>query len=504
MRIVGIVFTAALATSPLTLWAHSLVQHHSHRGLITTRPLLQQPLVTQNNAMSPVSSFDWRTRIHFSGYLNVDAKYGTRGLLGIVPQFSMSDDAHDLNVNNANLFFDARINPCVNTHVGFAYVADGVNLFDTGLHTLAGFRPVTKSLRADKASVFAGGELSVDEAYISIQDFAQTPAYLRVGKMYVPFGSYRNPYPISYSLTQLLSQTRATTAEVGFVSSYGIYGSAYILDGGQSSANFADEKFDEVKDFDDELWEENGGGYLSSHHIDVHIPYSRINNYGLKAGWHGCWHNANIQLATSYIKDIRDVSYLMDIQDLLALSFARKHNLVGPNGFAMVSAGGVSAHGDVGFRNLELAVNFVSAIRNIIRKQPHHLANLLLNNNVQNNEHQSYTSTRLWAADISGVYHGQYLGYNTSMEMSYQFSGQANGVLPKWRYQGDISVDLSRNTTLTLEYRHDRDYQRTFDDGFCGFVNATCSGGSEESDGQVCGGTGKSANQATLRLAAQF
>jgi hypothetical protein len=154
--------------------------------------------------------------------MNVDARYGNRGPLGIVPIFSTCEDSHEINVNNANVFVDAAINHCVNAHIGFAYVADSVNLFDTGLHTVADFSPITESVRSDKGSVFAGGEVSVDEAYITIRDFANTPLYFRAGKMYLPFGVYHNPYPITYSLPQLLSQTRATAVELGFVCNWGL------------------------------------------------------------------------------------------------------------------------------------------------------------------------------------------------------------------------------------------------------------------------------------------
>ena len=466
---------AGLISSPLMATAKNLHQHHKHRGVKTTRPLMgnfgaQAALVSQNNAMSPVPSFDWTKRIHLSGYANFDAKYGSRGPLGIVPQFKMSDDSHELNVNNANVFIDAHINHYVNTHVGFAYVSDSVHLFDLGLNTLSNFTPITKSLRSDKGSVFAGGEVSVDEAYVSIRDFAQTPVYFRAGKMYAPFGTYSNPYPITYSLTQLLSQTRATEAEFGFVSSYGVYGVAYILDGAQSTQNFADEKFDD-------------GGK-----INQHIPYTRINNYGFKTGWNGCFHNMDIHLNTAFIKDIRDVSFLADIQDIFAYTYSTNNgNIAAPNGFGMTSSGGVSVHGDLTYRNIDMEVNYVTAIRNVIR---------------ENGANQNLTDTRIWAADVSGTYQCETWGYNTALAMSYQFSRQAGGVMPKWRYQGDVSVELFHNTNLTFEFRHDQDYEKVADDRFSDFLNSVSCAGNV--DNQVTGGTGHSANQATLRLGVVF
>ena len=76
--------------------------------------------------------------------------------------------------------------------------------------------------------------------------------------------------------------------------------------------------------------------------------------------------------------------------------------------------------------------------------------------------------------------------------------------MPKWRYQGDVSVELFHNTSLTFEFRHDQDYEKVADDSFCNYLNETASGYGKNHDNQVCGGSGHSANQATLRLGVVF
>ena len=490
--VVASLVVAGLISSPALVTAKNLHQHHKHRGTTNTRPLhgkfaAQEALVSQNNAKSSVSNFDWTNRIHLSGSVNVDARYATRGPLGIVPQFKMSDDAHGLNVNNANLFVDADINKYVQAHVGFAYVADGVNLFDTGLHTNRGFVPFTESIRSDKGSVFAGGEVSVDEAYISIRDFAETPMFFRAGKMYLPFGTYSNPYPVSYSLAQLLSQTRATAAEVGFVTPYGFYGTAYILEGSQSSKNHADEVFGRYSDGED---------YHTSEYSD-YIPYTSVNNYGAKVGYRGCFHNIDVHANVGYIKDIRDTSYLSDIQELFGRSYVAPTSSggegeittsFGPQGFGMQSAGGVATHADATYGSVNFSVDYVTAVRNLIR------------NTIENERH---TDTRIWAADLTGSYGLGVWGYNTVLALSYQFSRQSGGIMPKWRYQGDYSVELFHNTSLTFEYRHDQAYDKNTDDNFSNFINYTASGQTSV-DNVISGGTGHASNQATLRLGVAF
>lgn len=488
--VVASLVVAGLISSPVIATAKNLHKHHKS-GTTKSRPVKGKyaaytGLVVQNNAKSPVSSFDWTDRFHLSGYVNVDARYASRGPLGIVPQFTMSDDAHELNVNNANVFVDVDVSKCVTAHVGFAYVADSVNLFDLGLHTLSGFTPLTESVRSDKGSVFAGGEVSMDEAYITISNFACSPLFFRAGKMYIPFGTYSNPYPITYSLPQLLSQTRGTAAEVGFVSSCGLYGTAYVLDGSQSSQSYSEEGFLHNKKLE-------GYGTHTNERFGDHIPYTRINNYGVKVGYQGSFRCIDFHANAAYIKDIRDVSYLADIQDLMAFSFTSVGKVddatpvSGPKGFGMRSSGGVSAHVDATYGPMDFNFDYVGALNNVVR----HYEN-----------QTSQSDTRVWAADVAGTYHTSVCGYNTAVSLSYQFSRQTAGIMPKWRYQGDVSVEIFHNTNLTFEYRHDRDYEKGSDDNFCNYINYLETG--EDYDNVVCGGTGHTSNQATLRLGVVF
>jgi len=485
--VVASLFALGLVSSPAVL-AKNHTKHHKHRGVTTTRPLLgdyktQFDTMAHNNASSPVSSSNWTNRIHISGEVNVDARYASRGPIGIVPVFLMSDDSHEVNVNNANLYVDAHINRCVLAHIGIAYVDDGVNLFDTGLNTLAWFTPVTKSVRSDKGSVFAGGTLSVDEAYITIRDFALTPVYFRVGKMYTPFGSYKDPYPLAYSLSQLISQTRATSAEAGFVSSYGLYGVVWAMDGKYSSLNWSDEEFDPEQDGNGwDKWnhgESNGKEGI----VQEHIPYTRINNWGIKLGYRGTFHSICYHVNGSYMKDIRDVNYFSDIQDLFEFTFVDSSaQMDHTNGFGMRQAGGVSLHGDFSFGPVSLEGNYVAALRNMIHET--------------NGEG---TNTRAWAGDITGTYFFNLWGFDSNLDLSYQRSGQAGGVMPEWRFQGDVNVIILPHTTVTVMYQHNRDYDK-HEDSFCHFINEFSGGAS----GQVCGGTDRSSNTAAIRLGVVF
>ena len=65
-------------------------------------------------------------------------------------------------------------------------------------------------------------ELSlVNEAYVTIADFAKSPVYLKAGKSYSAFGNYDEVYPVVYSLNQALTQSQMTSVSAGFASNAG-------------------------------------------------------------------------------------------------------------------------------------------------------------------------------------------------------------------------------------------------------------------------------------------
>jgi hypothetical protein len=70
----------------------------------------------------------------------------------------------------------------------------------------------------------------VDQAYLTIANFDKTPLYFQAGQQYLPFGNY-DLYPVAKPFTQLMSETNATDAQIGFVASNGLYGSVYTFQG---------------------------------------------------------------------------------------------------------------------------------------------------------------------------------------------------------------------------------------------------------------------------------
>lgn len=400
--VVASLFALGLASAPVLAVAHTAQQMPANNADMAKL----EAIIAHNNAnagMPYMSYMNWLKRIHFSGMINVDGKYTNRGPLAIVPVFQGDQgNATDINVNNANLFVDADVNKYVKAHVGLAYVADSVNTND--------FFPVNTNTQ-DKNSVFnSNSRLGVDEAYVTLSDFQQYPFFARFGKMYTPFGSYSNPYPISYSLTQLLTQTRATTAEVGFVHNLNLFNmgsgvlnaSLFTFSGGQSSQRFT-----------------NGQ------------TYTKLDNYGAKIGYCSNAYDVAYSVNVSYIKDIRDTDFLNDV--------AAQINGSSNVGLNWRRAGAVSANARLALENYPIVIDggYVSALRNVVN---------------------GGSDTQIWAGDIGGTYGFRTLNHNSNVGVSYQSSGEAAGLLPKWRIQGDYAVNLMKHTMLTLLAQYNRDY----------------------------------------------
>jgi hypothetical protein len=428
--VVASLFALGLMSSPVMAAQHAQkhhkhTEHHGrqdHYGVKAEQRLsgeysAQERFMNTSNAKSPVASFDWMSRIHFSGMINVDGKYSNRSPLAIAPGFHGHDYTSEFSVNNANLFVDVDVNHCVTGHIGLAYVADAVKLAAVGLNSSADFSDITDSVRADKGAVWANGRLGVDEAYITIRDFAQSPFYFRAGKMYVPYGDNHVIYPITESLSQLLTQTRATTVQAGWVSNYGLYASFFVLDGAQSSLRT------------DRNREEQGDGDAD----DFLSSYTRNNNYGAQLGFCGGYDDIRYHVSASYLKDIRDVEFLAAIQDLVQVT----DNGLG-EGFDFRRSAAYALHGDANLGPFSGTVNYTAALRNLVSDSEDH--------------------TRVAAGDLTGTYTTNVLGYNTGFSLGYQRSWEGSPILPKYRYQGDISVCVLPHTTLTVEYHYDQDY----------------------------------------------
>ncbi len=271
--------------------AGSAVAAHTSKSMspMMNKMMSVQMMMNGNSNMNMVPSMNWNNRIKVGGMLNVDA-YN----VDIATHLNDTNDASDngLRINNANLYFDAMINPMVNAHVGLLYTGDNLGL------------------NADNAVTPQQGKLSVDEAYVTIADMAKSPFYGKVGDFFTQYGDYSSPYPMLVSYAQALTQTKSTAAEVGFMSN-GFFGNVSALSNGQSSYN-------------------------------TDKQTQRVRNYVAKVGYAGMMNGVSYKADASFIKDVRDVTVVSDaINDALLTSNRSSayalHAMVGYGPFSVES-----------------------------------------------------------------------------------------------------------------------------------------------------------------------
>lgn len=260
-------------------------------------------IVNRNSPYSNALGYAWGDdKLEVHGLLNVDAKYQNESNSDQVsPQFNDSSYSTNINVNNANVLLDANPGHYLHAHVDFLY-RDNVNYYQ---------------VQGDPS------QLTLEEGYVTLQNFAQMPFYLKVGQAFVPFGSYENTHPIIYSLSQLMSEVHGPLLQGGMVTNQGVYFSAYYLNGNSSREYATNSK--------------------------------RVHNYGADVGIKNDYAGNTYQVGASYIFDLAD------------LDFAGEGSVILPPGSHYDAAQGVSYYASVDTDLVSLAVNYMKALNSLVK-----------------------------------------------------------------------------------------------------------------------------------------
>jgi len=395
---------ACIVSGP-TLAAYKYKNKRVKDAGIYTRVNKAQAIIDQNSAQSTAfCKRNWMNRITIGGLANFDASWGSRTPIGTFGWYS-NKDSSDININNANLLIDAKINCWIKGHMNLAYLGDQDKGFPIPL---------------DKVGVRLGdSRLSVDEAYVDIGNFSNTPFYGRIGKQYVGFGDYKR-YPIIKPITQMLTQTRATAVTVGAVTDMGVYANVSGFNGPTekiANAGFVG-------------WGKAG---------------RNINNMTAKIGYSGSLHNIGFSDTNFNI----DASWIANMYDINSLSPIYNYGQIIPFGYPN-TVGGLAFHGDLAFGAFCLWANYVQSLKNMKLATPT----------------STILSSKIWAADVNAGYRFQTLGRESKINASYQFTGGAdkypliipNMQLPKDRFQLGYDVDAWKYTNLGIAWAHDVNY----------------------------------------------
>lgn len=339
-------------------------------------------------------------------------------------------------VNDAFLNIDANVNDWTTARLGFTYT-NVSNYYDS------------------TARQFAGNGingLSLDQAYVTMANFNEYPYYARLGVQYVDYGMY-DLHPITKPFTQVFSEIDDAALQIGLIDANGLRASAFLLPiPGVKKLDSSDEAGNNT--------ELNYGGSIA---YAGELQSSAV-NYTIKAGY----------LANIAGLDVwsRDNVPGVDIND----------SQLGGDYHSAVP--GLAVNFVVASGPFDASVGYAGAVKSFSDGDVIY----------QFDENGEGKNAKPNAASLSAGYSFKFWDDRTNrIGLGYDRSWQASPFgLPEHRYSVNYSLDLFKNTSFTLQWDHDVDYDKN---------NVTSI---TSQDNGTAFATGKNFNVVTARVAVNF
>ncbi len=425
--IVASMFLLGLVSAPVLASADTDSDTQSQLDAMKAKIAKMEAMLDQNHSGTGLtSSPTWFNNITVSGLVNVDAAASnrtpgegntslnsTQNGVKFFNGFNLYNNADSSNINltDAELFIDAQINDWTKAHLGFDF---GQEVGENNIDNLVLSEPQGPTL---------------DEGYITIGNFSQSPVYFLAGREYVPFGNY-DRYAIVPTLTQLLTETQETAVQLGVVDASGFNGAIYTFRGtNQTGEGFTDDN-----------------------------TRTRVENYGVNLGFGNSDTNSGYNISLGYLANLADVNFVD----------------AGLNDGYTDQVGGLSASLSGNVAGFDAKLDYVTALRKFDTADSIY-------------EDVNKDAAKPWAAGIDAGYSFLTMAHQSRFGLSYQQSGQAAdlgpailaneaqagvesavnygnfafgqfGGMPQRRYQAEYNVNLSPATDLGFVLYHDQDY----------------------------------------------
>jgi hypothetical protein len=363
---------------------------------------MQQFTSMNNDAPAAKVNMNFLNNVKFGGYLAVDA-------------FGQSDEN----------YLGASSNTSQNSQSGVALsaaalnVADQINNWigaDLNLFAANGPVPVGYSGEAYGTSsdayktqtrYYTGSTVrsgvDIDEAYIDVANFAQSPVALRAGQFYLPYGQY-DRYAIAPTLTQQMTEIREDALEVAYVNTNGLHGSVYGFKGIPVKTN------------------------------------DNANTLGASLGYTtSVTSNLGVDLGAGYISNVLNIGSVADVANDHSISKVNK------------TVGGWDAYVTGMSGPFSLGLQYTAFGTNI------HTGDLTKS---------STNEAKPDAGTITGTYASTVQGYATKLTADYGWTDNvllynASNVytsLPKNRVGAEYDVNVLTNTMVSAEVHYDKAY----------------------------------------------
>jgi hypothetical protein len=379
--------------------------------------ILDSTTQSMGRAMPNPCNPGWFNRIQFSGGLNVDVgKWGSRD------QGYMGENVRRLSLNDAYLNMAATVNDWVKAFASISYntATTVANPFYNAAGNIVPTGEYSAAYSANINSQNTTTALQLEQGYVTLANFDQSPIFVQVGKQFQDFSRYEI-HPITRSMTQVLSETLATSGKIGFIVPMGLHGSVYV--------------------FDDPV---NKIGQSST-----------PTNYGASLGFDQFSDQLGWGVGIAYL-------YNMIGANDTAYSVQNFTNGTGYNS----RVGGVALYGDVNSGPFTLAARYTTALSkfSVLDLPKHGVADYVGRTVVPGATGTTTliagsTGAKPWAAGIQAGYSFDAWSRSQNIYLGYQASHEAAGLnLPKNRWLVGYGVDAYKYTTVGAEWAYDSAY----------------------------------------------
>lgn len=342
----------------------------------------------------------WFNRIAVSGGVNVDlGKFGNRNTN------YMGENYQRFSLNDAYLNIAADVNEWAKAFASLSYSTATINAPESAPEGTIN----SEYSAAYSNNVVSGGNstIQLEQAYATFGNLDESPIFIQVGKHFQDFSRYEI-HPITRSLTQVLSETLATSLNVGFLVE-GFHGQIYA--------------------FDDP--------------ISKVFQTTTTTNYGAALGYDAPNECLGWDVGVGYLYNmigVNDVAYRVNQINAVETTLA-------PGYHSRVSAGAVYA--DINSGPFSIGARYTTALQRFN-----------INDLPKNNLETSTTGGKPWAAGIQAGYTFDMFCRNNNIYIGYQASREAvNLGLPKDRWLLGYGVDVfGKNTSVGIEWDHDNAY----------------------------------------------
>ena len=416
MSVLGLISCPAFAATHHKHKHHHHVKHHhaaevahvDYKGMgalpVEVCPL-SDPYISMMDAMGQSlgrakPTQDCNKLLSLAGGVNFDAKWGNRSM-GF-----QGENTKRVSINDAYLNLFANVNEWTKGFASLSYNNAGdIN----GFANKAG----------QYSNVYPTDRLNLEQGYVTIANFEQSPLFAKLGKFYQDFGRY-TIHPITRSLTQVMSESLQTAGQAGFVTKMGFHG--------------------DVAAFDNSLKQRrvNALGATQGHSstdYSASLGYDQMNDqlgFGVNVG---------------YLYNMAGVN---DIAQAVSQYQSANASSSGGSYRNRVSAGTIDAYVTSG--PFSLIGDYVSALQSFS-------SNDLGSKGLSAVAFGAGSGAKPWAGNLQAGYGFNAMGKNQNLYVGYQASGDAVAMfLPQNRWVAGYNIDMWKNTNLGLELDHDTDY----------------------------------------------